>query len=110
MRKIPYKTIMWVCLGLALLVAARSAVTVGKAFYYRTDWVAELVEDPWFIVGLVAAAVGMLALLVQLFQRKEPKPETGEETVEEFAEAVAEIANEESPEHLPAEEDATEEA
>lgn len=79
MKKIPFKQIMFGCLAMALLVAARSAVTVGKAFYYRTDWVAKLVEDPWFIVGLVAAAVGLLALLLMMWQRKERPDQPAQE-------------------------------
>lgn len=90
MRKIPWKGIAIGCLVLALLVAARSAVTVGKALYYRVEWVSQLVEDPWFIVGIVAAVLGILALLMLgLLQKKDKEtlPAQWEEALEEIPDA-----------------------
>lgn len=87
MRNIPFKGIAVGCLVMALLVAARSAVTVGKALYYRMDWVPELVEDPWFIVGIVAAVAGLAALLVLGLLQKKTKntlPAEEEEAAEEI--------------------------
>lgn len=98
MRKIPWKTIALVSLIMALLVVARSAVTVGKAFYYGYDWVAKLVEDPWFIVGIIAAAVGVLSLIILGCLQKKAAPAAAE------APREAEMSMEEAfPDEMPPE-------
>lgn len=80
MKKLPLKGIAFGCLIMALLVVARSAVSVGKAFYYHMDWIPELVEDPWFIVGIVAAIAGIAALILMGVYRKKADPILPEET------------------------------
>lgn len=70
MKKIPWKTIALICLVAAVLIVARSAVTVGKAIYFGQDWPAKLVADPWFYLGIAAAAVGIGALVALSFQNK----------------------------------------
>ena len=58
MHKIPLRPIGTVCALLVLLVVGRCAVTVGRALYYgNANWPALLRADPWFYVGMVAAAV-----------------------------------------------------
>ncbi len=70
MKKIPWKGITAACLSLALLVVARCVVTVGKAQYYGQDWIAKVMEDPWFLVGILAAALGLGALAALAVQNK----------------------------------------
>ena len=72
MKKIPFKAIAAACMTLALLVVARCAVTYGRTVYYGgTDWVSKVVEDPWFTVGILAAAVSVVSLILLLVQRKQ---------------------------------------
>lgn len=70
MKKIPWKYVVFASLGMVVLVAARSAVSIGKSIYYGYNWYAELAEDPWFYVGIAAAAVGLIALVAMAVQRK----------------------------------------
>ncbi len=70
MKKIPWKGIAIGSLVMVILVVARSVVTVAKAVYYSQDWSAKLVEDPWFVVGIVAALLGVGALLELKTQQK----------------------------------------
>lgn len=68
MKKIPWMTISILCFCLMLLVAARSAVAVGKSFYYHLDWMNELMTDPWFYVGMASAAGGVVSLIARNIQ------------------------------------------
>ncbi len=58
---------------MALLVVARCAVTVGKAFYYHQEWIPKLMEDPWFYVGIVATAFGLGSLAALAVQNKQSR-------------------------------------
>ena len=74
MKMIPWKGIAIGCLVAALLIVARCVVTVGKGVYYHYDYLPKLIQDPWFYVGIVAAAVGMgalAALAVQVKKRQQ---------------------------------------
>lgn len=70
MKKIPWKGISIGCFALVLLIVARCVVTVGKSFYFGMDWVVELMEDTWFYVGILVAAVGMGALIAMAVQNR----------------------------------------
>ncbi len=70
MRRIPWKGIVLGCLALVGLIAARSLVTVGKDMYYGYDWWFHLLSDPWFYVGMVAAAAGLGALVAYGLENK----------------------------------------
>lgn len=70
MKKIPWKYFAFASLGMVVLVAARSAVSIGKSIYYGFDWYAELAEDPWFYVGILAAAAGLISLAAMAIQRR----------------------------------------
>ena len=84
MKRIPWMTISIICFIAMLLVAARSAVAVGKAFYYHIDWLNELVTDPWFYVGMAAAAGGIVSLIARSIQfRKSNRQEMPEESEEQ---------------------------
>ena len=64
MGKIPWSKIAWGCGILTLLVAIRSAITASRFLYYGgVYWQQEVFGDPWFYVGMVAAAVCVAALL-----------------------------------------------
>ena len=77
MHKIPWRGIALGSLITVLLVAARAAVTIGKAYYYRygVGWQAEVLEDPWFYVGMAAAAIGAGSLVAFLVSQKQKKPD-----------------------------------
>lgn len=66
-----------------ILVAGRSAVAVGKAFYYHIDWLKEVATDPWFYVGMVAAAGGIVSLIASGIQYKNMKRQETPEELEE---------------------------
>ena len=64
MGKIPWSKIAWSCGILTLLVAIRSVITASRFLYYGgVYWQKEVFSDPWFYVGMVAAAVCVAALL-----------------------------------------------
>lgn len=77
MKKIPWRGIALGSLVTVLLVAARTAVTVGKAYYYRygIGWQTDVMEDPWFYVGVAAAAIGLGSLVAFLISQKQDPPE-----------------------------------
>lgn len=63
--KFPWKGVAIGCGILVLLVAVRCIVTVERALYYGTSYGVQLVmQDPWFYIGMAAAAVCVAALLV----------------------------------------------
>lgn len=70
MKKIPWKVITVVCLAMAILITARCVVTVNKAIYYGQNWVTKLMEDPWFFVGILAAALGLGSLTALAVQNR----------------------------------------
>lgn len=69
MQKFPWKITGISCGVLTLLVIARCLVTVGRTLYYGgTNWAYQFLQDPWFYVGMAAAAIcvvcfTMLAIL-----------------------------------------------
>lgn len=65
MKNIPWKGIAVGCGILAVMVLCRCVVTAGRFIYYGgVYWQNEIMADPWFYVGMVAAAVCVAALLV----------------------------------------------
>ncbi len=65
MKNIPWKSIAFGCGTLALMVLFRCVVTAGRYMYYGgIFWQNEIMADPWFYIGMVAAAVCVAALLV----------------------------------------------
>ena len=63
--KFPWKGLALYSGILTLLVAIRCFVTVERALYYGRNYGMQLVlEDPWFYVGMAAAALCVIALLV----------------------------------------------
>jgi hypothetical protein len=63
---------------LTLLVAIRSLITVERAVYFGKQYGIQLVmNDPWLYVGMAAAAICVVALLV-LADRESKKRNPGE--------------------------------
>ena len=81
--KFPWKELAIGSGILTLLVAIRSFVTVERAIYYGKKYGMQLVmQDPWLYVGLAAAAVCVVALLVladQESKKQHAEPEATEE-------------------------------
>lgn len=75
MKNFPWKSTAIVCGIVTVLVIARCAVTVGFVRYYGGSyWMDKLMEDPWFYIGMVAAALCAVSLLVLAEQdRKKEK-------------------------------------
>ena len=62
--KFPWKGVALGSGILTFLVAVRSIITAGRFMYYGgVYWQKEVFGDPWFYVGMVAAAVCVVALL-----------------------------------------------
>ena len=73
MKNIPWKGIALGCGIVTLLVLLRCVVTAGRFIYYGgVYWQNEIMADPWFYIGMVAAALCVAALLV-LADRAEKK-------------------------------------
>ncbi len=74
--KFPWKG---VALGggiLTILVAIRCFVTVERAIYYGRNYGIQLImNDPWFYIGMAAAAICVVALLVLADQEAKKKVE-----------------------------------
>ena len=67
--KFPWKGLAIGCAILTALVAVRCVVTVERALYYGRSYGFQLVmQDPWFYIGMAAAAVCVAALLVLVDQ------------------------------------------
>ena len=65
MKKIPWLGIGICSAILVLLVIGRSAVTAGRILYYGgTDWLTPVRSDPWFFVGMAAAAICVVSFLL----------------------------------------------
>ena len=65
MKHIPWKGIATGCGILAVMVLVRCVITAGRFLYYGgVYWQKEIMADPWFYIGMVAAAVCVAALLV----------------------------------------------
>ena len=65
MKHIPWKGIAAGCGILAVMVLFRCVITAGRFVYYGgTYWHNEIMQDPWFYIGMAAAAVCVAALLV----------------------------------------------
>ena len=83
MKALPWKGIATVCGILTALVVARCAVTVGFVRYYGGSyWMDKLMEDPWFYIGMVSAAVCACALLA-LAKQEEKENNVSEDGCEE---------------------------
>lgn len=75
MKEFPWKSVALGTGIVTVLVAARCAVTVGfLRYYYGTarNWMDKLMEDPWFFIGMAAAALCAVSLLV-LADREDKK-------------------------------------
>lgn len=85
MKHIPWKGIAAGCGILAVMVLVRCVVTAGRFIYYGgTYWQNEIMQDPWFYVGMVAAAFCVAALLVLADRSdKETKKEIQDDGCEE---------------------------
>ena len=81
MKKIPWKGLAYGCGILALLVLARCVVTAGRMLYYYggSYWQSAIMEDPWFYIGMVAAAVCVAALLVLADRTSKEAAQTSQE-------------------------------
>lgn len=65
MKKIPWFGIGVCSAILVVLVIGRSAVTAGRVLYYGgTDWLSSVRSDPWFYVGMAAAAICVVTFLL----------------------------------------------
>lgn len=74
MKKIPFQTIMICGAVLTLLVAARCITTACMELYYgRPDWVSVILADPWFYVGVAAAALVGISAIATLIQSRKRK-------------------------------------
>lgn len=73
MKKIPWNVIMIASTVMTLLVAARCIATACMELYYgRRNWVSVILQDPWFYVGIVTAALVCISAIACLIrQRKE---------------------------------------
>ncbi len=80
MRKIPWKGIAIGCGTLAILVLLRCTVTAKRFMYYGgIYWQKEVMEDPWYYVGMIAAAICVVALLVLAEQHGRKRKEDMED-------------------------------
>ena len=81
MKKFPWKGVAIGCGILTVLVIARCAVTVGWVFYFGGNyWRSKLMEDPWFFIGMAAAGMCAISLLVLADQKdKQEKEEKDKE-------------------------------
>ncbi len=71
MKKIPWKSLAIGCGITAVMVLVRCIVTAGRFLYYGGSyWQSEVMADPWFYIGMVAAAVCVASLLVLSEQEK----------------------------------------
>lgn len=71
MRKFPWKGLAIGGGILTLLVAIRSFVTIERAAYFGKQYGVQLVmQDPWLYIGMAAAALCVVALLVLADQEK----------------------------------------
>ena len=67
MKKFPWKARMIGSTVMMVLVVARCVATACMERYYgRTDWVPVILADPWFYVGISAAAVVCICAIVCL--------------------------------------------
>lgn len=71
MKKIPWRGI---CVGstvMTVLVLARCIATVAREIYYnRTGYMALILQDPWFYVGIAAAAVTGIAAVMCILEHR----------------------------------------
>ena len=70
MKKIPFRAIALICIAQAVLVLMRCLVTVGKSKYFGQDWKLKLQEDPWVLVGIIAAILAAGAIAGWVVQHK----------------------------------------
>ena len=83
MKKIPWKGLAVSCGTLAILVLFRCIITAGRLLYYGSAyWKNAIMQDPWFYIGMVSAAVCACALLV-LAKQEEKENNVSEDGCEE---------------------------
>ena len=76
MKHIPWKGIAIGCGTLAILVLVRCYVTAKRFLYYGgIYWQKLVMDDPWLYVGMAAAAICVVALLVLVDQRSKKMKE-----------------------------------
>ena len=77
MKKIPWKGLAVSCGTLAILVLFRCIITAGRLLYYGSAyWKNAIMQDPWFYIGMAAAAGCVASLLVLWEQADRTKEET----------------------------------
>ena len=65
------KKILMSCVVMTLLVVARCIATAVRELYYgRTAWMNVILQDSWFYVGIVTAAMAILCGTVLLSHRR----------------------------------------
>ena len=70
MKKFPWKALMIGSTVMMVLVVARCIATACMERYYgRTNWVPVIMADPWFYVGITAAAVVCICAVVCLLEQ-----------------------------------------
>lgn len=83
--KFPWKGLALGSGILTVLVAIRCFVTVERAIYYGRDYgMRQVMQDPWLYIGMAAAAICVVALLVladREAKRRTAKPENTEEEI-----------------------------
>ncbi len=78
MKTIPWKGLCIGCTVLTVLVIARCIATAARELYYnRTGWMALILRDGWFYVGIAAALVGVISG-VMWWQDKRKAPPLGQ--------------------------------
>ena len=82
--KFPWKPLALYSGILTLLVAIRSFVTVERAVYFGKQYGMQLVmNDPWLYIGMAAAALCVVALLVLADREAKKRNAAPEDTEEE---------------------------
>ena len=73
MEKIPFRKIGFAGLALAVLVAIRCCVSAGYVWYYGGSYADAVLTDPWFYIGILAAAASAASWVILYFRRRENK-------------------------------------
>ena len=71
MAHFPFKGIGIGCTILTFLVIVRCIVTIAWNRYYGyVNWSSLVLQDPWFYVGMLAAALGIACFVTTMIQEK----------------------------------------
>ena len=74
MKKFPWKGLAIGCGILTVLVIARCAVSIGWVYYLGgNQWQRKLMEDPWFFIGMAAAGMCVISLLIMAEEKSQKK-------------------------------------